>query len=424
MRAQLFWAVLWKGTGILATFLGTLLVTRTLGLQQAGWVALGQSTAMVVSTVALLGMDTAAMRELSAYLARGMQHAASSLVATALLGGLLATVIVVIMSAGVVGIGHASGLFFLQDGPIMLIGIATAAGLAGSRLIGELLRATGAIGPAVWFQGAFGPLLTVTGMFLCRHFLSDRLALSIIVAGECSSAAWAWLWWHRVWLTPVPRPNVRMLKTLVRSGLAIFLISLGTALIGWVEIMALNHWNDAGSIALFSLAVRVASLVAMPLLVINLVAAPRYAACYAVRDMARLKALATQVIGFSCLVGVPLIACLLGFGPQILRIFGPEFVAANDSLRIVLVGQFANMLCGPVIYLLMMSGKERTGLACVMLAVLVDMISVSILVPRHGLTGAAISNALGVSVMNIGAAIMTFRDLFRQPTAIPQPTDA
>jgi O-antigen/teichoic acid export membrane protein len=419
MRVQLFWAFLWKGTGIVAAFLASVLVARTLGPQQAGWVALGQSTAVVISTVALLGMDTAAMRELSIFRARGAQLEASRVVATALLGGAGATVTVVALSALVVVIGHLRGLFFSADAPVILIGIVVSVGLAGSRLMGELLRASGAIGAAVWFQGASGPLITVAGILLCRQFLSDYVALWMIVVGECSAGAWALLWWRRVWRHPMLRPDLRLLKTLLRTGLTIFLIGLGAVLIGWIEILALSHWRGSREIALQNSAQRVASLVSLPLLVINMAAAPRYAACYATGDMARLRTLVIKVIGLGCLMGLPVVGCLLGFGSSILQIFGPQFVAANDNLRIVLIGQFVNMLTGPAIYLLMMSGKERAGLACVGLAVLTDLICISILVPRFGLIGAGISNATAVCVMNIGAAIMAYSDLLRRPAAVP-----
>jgi O-antigen/teichoic acid export membrane protein len=190
-----------------------------------------------------------------------------------------------------------------------------------------------------------------------------------------------------------------------------FLIGLGSVLIGWIEMMALSQWSDSRSIALFNAALRVAAVISLPLLIINLVAAPRYAALYATHRLAELRLLVRKVIALSFLFGLPLLLIVVFFGGRVLQIFGPQFVAASLSLRVISIGQLINLLTGPVIYLLMMGGKERAGLICVAAAVIVDVLSACLWVPLHGLLGAAISNATAVCVMNLAAAFVAYRHL-------------
>ncbi|MGA3156501.1 MAG: oligosaccharide flippase family protein [Steroidobacteraceae bacterium] len=417
MRVQLFWAFLWKGIGITAAFLSSVLIARILGAEQAGWVALGQTTASVVSTLALLGIDSAAMRELSGLVARGAGSRAQELVATAFGGACLTAAAIIALSLIATLLAQDVGGLSSQAYTFVLIGIVAAVGLAGSRLTGELLRATGSVGAAVWFQTACGPLILLSGVLVWHALLSDYLAVWMVVVGEGASATWAIAWWRKTWSRPAGRLQLRTLATLLRAGSSMFLIGFGTVLIGWIEMMALSHWSDSRSIALFSAAQRVASLVALPLLIINLVAAPRYAALYATRSLAELRILVGKVIMLSGLLGLPLLLVVLFFGSGVLDLFGPQFGAANLSLRVILVGQLINLATGPVIYLLMMGGKERAGLACVAAGLVVDVICLSLLVPHYGLIGAAISNATAVSVVNLSAAVLAYGQLFRRQTA-------
>jgi O-antigen/teichoic acid export membrane protein len=413
VKRQLFWAALWKGVGLAAAFAANVVIARVLGAEGAGWVAFGQSTATVASTIALLGIDYAAMRELSALWARGALQPARTLVATALLGGGVVTMVVVVAGAGLTLALHASGLFFRQNEWIVLFGLLVSVGMAGSRLLGELLRATGAVGAAVLAQSALGPLVLLVGVCLGAAVASERFALSLLVLGEWLAALWAILWWQRHWLQPPGRPEWSVFRQLFRSGATMFFIGVGTVMIGWIELTALSYWYSGQSLAMLNVALRVASLVSLPLLIINLAAAPRYAALYATGELGRLRSLVIKITVLSGLCGLLAAALLLIDGIAILRIFGPAFIAANLSLRIVLIGQVANVVSGPVMFLLMMSGRERAGLTCVSVAVLMDLAMVNLLVPRYGLTGAAISNAIAVCVMNGTAAIVAYGHLFR-----------
>ena len=414
MTRDLLAAFFWKGVGIVATFLGTVAVARILGAREAGWVALGQSAAKVVSTVALLGVDVAVMRSLSSSIAKGARDRADETLSATYKGsGAL------LVAAGVISVAAAEGAvrfgtLSAKNGEVIVIGVVIALALATSHLISELLRGSGFISSAVLFQGGLGPLLTLVCLLAFQRLLDDFGVLWLMATGEWACAVVAIYWWHRRWgirFTPV---GPAVVPGLLKAGLVMSLISFFTAFLGWIELFAVSHWTTSTDAALLNAAQKVAAIVSLPLLVINIVAAPRYAALNAIGDYAALRSLVLKVMSLSALLGLPALAILAYKGNLVLAIFGKQFIAANSCLRVILVGQLVNLSTGPVIYLLVMCGRERVALACVVLAVFVDIAGLSVLVPARGLFGAGIADSLAVGTMNLLAAGCAYLYLSRR----------
>jgi O-antigen/teichoic acid export membrane protein len=101
------------------------------------------------------------------------------------------------------------------------------------------------------------------------------------------------------------------------------------------------------------------------------------------------------------LVAIPVTFLMMIFPSQIMAIFGAEFAASGNVLRILLIGQFVNVACGSVGFLLIMSGNEKSFRNAIVLSVVSMSVLLLVLVPHLQEIGAAIANTVAVIVSNV-----------------------
>tara|TARA_B100000212_G_scaffold201429_1_gene151928 strand:+ start:78 stop:413 length:336 start_codon:yes stop_codon:yes gene_type:complete len=83
-----------------------------------------------------------------------------------------------------------------------------------------------------------------------------------------------------------------------------------------------------------------------------------------------------------------------------MSLFGEEFISGSTSLRILLLGQVINALCGSVGIILIMSGNEEYAKKASFFGALSIVILSFILIPKYAMIGAAIASTLGISFTN------------------------
>jgi O-antigen/teichoic acid export membrane protein len=89
--------------------------------------------------------------------------------------------------------------------------------------------------------------------------------------------------------------------------------------------------------------------------------------------------------------------------------FGEAFEAGATCLVWLAAGQAVNALCGPVMYLLNMTGHERPAQRIVWAAALVNLALNLWAIPRFGIAGAAVATALSMALWNVAAAVAVKR---------------
>ena len=91
--------------------------------------------------------------------------------------------------------------------------------------------------------------------------------------------------------------------------------------------------------------------------------------------------------------------------------FGPAFESGAVCVLCLAFGQLVNALCGPVMYLLNMTGHERVAQRILWVAALLNLALNVWAIPRFGILGAAASTAATMVLWNVAAAVAVHRRL-------------
>lgn len=199
-------------------------------------------------------------------------------------------------------------------------------------------------------------------------------------------------------------------RALVVSGLPFLVSALSTLGLSQGDLWIVAGSRSTGDVALYGAALRVATLLAVPIVVLNAVLAPVISHFHRQGRVMELE----QVIRTSVSVAtIPTMMCAgaLGlFGSGVLRLlFGDFYADGAPILLYLVVGQLCNVGFGPCGTVLLLTGHGRVATGVTLAASVLTLVAEAAAASAFGLAGIALCSGFGVVVQNGAMAIAAHR---------------
>jgi len=211
-----------------------------------------------------------------------------------------------------------------------------------------------------------------------------------------------------VWITRVPRfgtawlrPAWRIDREVVAVMAPLMVLAVLQGIHESLPVWLLGRLSTARNVGLYAAAERMAFLVALVLLAVNLVYAPAIGALWARGEDARLRESFQRVARWTLAASLPVCLVLVVAGPGLLRIFGVEYQGAFPALVLLALGQLVTSGTGSVGYLLFLTGHIQTVVRTFVGAVVTLVGLGLLLVPIYGAAGGAGAAALVMVGLNL-----------------------
>lgn len=190
-------------------------------------------------------------------------------------------------------------------------------------------------------------------------------------------------------------------RTWWRVALPLLLFDGSYVVLSQTDTLMLGTMLDAKAVGIYSAALKTASWVPFILGAVNAIAAPMFASLHAQGDHQGLQRLVSTIARWMFYPALAIAVGLTVGAEPILQLFGPEFVAAKESLIVLIVGQLVNVGSGSVGYLLMMTGYQVESALVMGVSALVNVVLNLIGIHYLGVLGAALATALSMALWNI-----------------------
>ena len=185
--------------------------------------------------------------------------------------------------------------------------------------------------------------------------------------------------------------------------------SFYTYLLMTIDIFLLAQFFNLHYTAYYAIAMKIMSILSMVIVGVNINFAPKIAVNYENKDFEslnrNLKEAAKTIAFLNFVVGLVL---LLG-GKFFLSFFGENYIEALPAYNILIVTQMVISLFGMVPMYMNMTGKQQNFHKIMGFAVLVNIISNIILIPKFNMVGAAVGYAVTVLFWNILVTYFSFK---------------
>jgi O-antigen/teichoic acid export membrane protein len=245
-------------------------------------------------------------------------------------------------------------------------------------------------------------LITLVGMVASFWFLDIRVGAVVAVQFAAAAAVIVALGYHIARQRGLAFRVDRALTTKVLNyGFGVYLSQAAAFLLIRSDFFMVQYYRNATELGLYSLAGDVLQAIVQLQAAINMLLFPKLAA--AASDDERRRAttviLRRALIAYAALLVV--VVAVIDFGVEM--VFGAEFVAATNAIRWLLPGTIALAMCSILQGTIGASGRSLAMLIAPVVALPVNIGLCMLLVPRHGITGAAIS-ATGSFIVMCGVA--------------------
>ena len=403
------WAIVAQ---VLATGLGlvsSIIIARFYGAEVVGIVAVLNSFLLLATIFTVLGTSTSLLRLIPEYLAKYSPTSAFRLyrktqymvIAISLVTGTLFFFSADLIADKVFSKPHLSfyfalGAVFVVFNSLMILNTEAVRGLRLIRVFAFM---------QILPQGFKLILLIMLGALMA----TKNVPIYAMLAGIALTGIMGWVIMEYAFKKRMqPLDVIRPVP--IREILAISLPMLMTKtmifVIGQTGVIMIGMYQSEADVGYYAIAVSLATLTSFILSAINSMVAPKFSELFHSGKIDELLYVAKKSAKLIFWTTTPILSGTVLFGKQILNIiYGQEFAVAYPALMILVFGQFVNSISGSCGYFLNMTGNQNVLLNIMLMAALANIGLNLLLIPDHGIYGAAVSTMISICFWNIASLI-------------------
>lgn len=393
-----------KMINMLASFLFTIILARSLGKEGFGQYSFAFALIMLVSMPVQFGLPTLLVRETAKYQAiekwakiRGLWSWSRIIVALFSIVAVAITVIIIYFRQGGFSSSH-----------VVLIGLAIVPLKAYSNIFSSCLRGLRHIVISLVPDNVIRPLLLLVTVFII--YKNEQLLLTAEIAMFVYVLVAIITLLPSLYFMLKLRPSELILETQneyecfvwLNAVIPLALINGFYLLNNYIDILVIGYFHEDSTVGVYKAAAQLSVLVSFGLQSINRVLHPFFSRLYNLNQFAKLQEIVATSSMVIIAIGVLPLILLISYGETFLALcFGETFSEGAIALSVLCIGQSFNMIMGSAGALLNMTGHERYTMIGVGVSALINIVLNILLVPSFGIIGAASATAVSMVVWNI-----------------------
>ncbi|WP_294959098.1 MATE family efflux transporter [uncultured Flavobacterium sp.] len=186
------------------------------------------------------------------------------------------------------------------------------------------------------------------------------------------------------------------------SGMAMFLLMS-------FDIMFLKKFQNDETVAFYSVGVKIMTIVSVIILTINITVSAKIAEYFSNQNKIELKKTLQNSARLIFCISFPVITLICVFSEYVLSLFGHQYIIAQQSFLILIIGQGICSLFGSAPVYLNMTGRQHIFQIILIGAVIINFILNRFLIPIYGMAGAAAAFFCSSFFWNFISAIVIYK---------------
>lgn len=389
---------------IVFMFAASVVITRTIGVDLFGKYSLSNSIFQVLGVFSVFGLDTGVVKLTSKYNARQDAMSvkgslASAIILSAGLGTILALVVIALSPV------LASRVFTKVEGIslILRVHIIALPFYALMMVINGYTQGLKTLKYSVLVELAARPVIRLCAVVLL--FLVGLRLFAVLFGGIFSyvmAALVAFYFARKISPFAFNRTQAKYVTNeLFFYSIPLVFARFMSVIIARSNTILVGYFRDPTSTGLFGAAITLSPFVSRSLLSFAKIFAPVISEIWERGEMRELERIFKTVSKWIFSLGFPVFLIFMLFSPSLLLVFGSDFKQAAMALRLLAVGEIINAVVGPVGHVLTMTGRQKLNLVNSIALAGLNIVLNIIMIPRWGISGAALATAISLSLINI-----------------------
>jgi O-antigen/teichoic acid export membrane protein len=185
----------------------------------------------------------------------------------------------------------------------------------------------------------------------------------------------------------------------------------------WLDTLLIAALADDGAAqtAVYTASSRYIVVGQAILIAVTQAIAPQISSLLAGEEHDRAQGVYQSGTAWLMLLSWPIFIMMAVFAPALVSVFGSGYAEGGAVLSILSVAMLVSMACGPVDVVLLMGGKSWWSLGNTAIALILNVSLNFLLIPEHGMVGAAVAWLVSIVVRNVLPLIQVHRFLHLDP---------
>jgi len=394
-------------SGMIANFLLSIIIARSLGAQGVGVFALNDQIISICLIITMLGINNTLIREVAIYFDKKNSAGILNIIQTAL-RIIIPFSIVISIFAFIISSWLSNTLFnSFNLKQLISISLIAVPFQSISRIYASGLNGIRKIWQSNFVTESSSLILTLAILGLIRIF---KLPLSIIniaisfLLSRIIVSMTVYLYWKSSFnFKDSPKFIPKFLLT---ASIPLLLYTATTKISSSIDTIMLGIFTDAQEVGIYNIASRIAILTSLFNTITISAISPKIALLYDRNLLGDIQIMIQKITTILILIGLISLITFITLGKYILKIWGDEFQSVYPILLILTVGQMFNVGTGATGAILMMTRKEKLISKITLISLIINIILNLLLIPTFGAKGAAYATAITVITYNIVKVIL------------------
>ncbi|MFD0834737.1 MATE family efflux transporter [Mariniflexile aquimaris] len=200
-----------------------------------------------------------------------------------------------------------------------------------------------------------------------------------------------------------------LLREVISRSYPIAISSMAIFLLMSFDIMFLKKFKNDATVAYYSVAVKLMMILSIIINTININVSSKISELFNSQKIEELNSLLKHSSRLIFILSLPLVLFILVFSKEILALFGNNYIASNTALLIMIFTQGICTLFGSVGVYLNMTGKQKIFQNILLFSVLINFLLNRLLIPKYGMTGAAIAFSVSLFLWNFISCLIIYK---------------
>jgi len=389
--------------GFFATLLLNIFLARLMGAEKFGAYMVVFNWVVVLATVGRLGADQTLLRFVAAYRVKGDLGALRGVLIWSWGYVLAASIFVAVITVIVVSLLQSSLDSILVQ--TFWFGCLLIPLTALNQTLNFSLRGLHCFAQAIFPERIVMPVVIVIcglGMYW-SNLVVDSVTIMMVtdLAGIAALVLLVWRLYREVPEgTLVAEPRL-FRKEWVQTSMPMVIISVTLVMLVNTDIIMVGMLAGAEDAGIYTASSRLASVVIFGQITLSTVVGPMIAELHSQGYQEELQDLVARVALWIGITVIPVVIVMLVLGEWLLTLFGPSFTVGYLALVILCIGQIVIASCGPVAYLMTMTGYQAMAAKILSGSTLFNVACNLVLIPLYGIAGAAASTSATIVLWNI-----------------------
>ena len=386
---------------IISGFFLMYLITNIYGAEGMGIFALSQTILMIMVMLSVFGTDTASLKYSSEHFSNNNYIKLNSFYFSIFKFVIVLSLFISIIIFFIKGelsvffnknlLNHSLFFISLSILPMSFININS-----------ESLRGIGEYSLFTAFRYVLIPIFTILFIYIYGDSSNILIPIKAYAISVCIVSFLSFTFWLKEIKFFKYFSNINSnLNDVIKYSFPVLISNSMLLLIQWIDIIILGYFETSNTVGVYSVIMKISLFSSVILFSINSIVASEFSKLYSLDKMDDLRDLIKKSSKIIFFITIPILILIVCFSEFILGYFGFEFTMANKTLHILIAGQFVNILCGSVGYILMMTEKQNIFKNIMIFATCINIILNIILIPIYSINGAAIASSISLILWNV-----------------------